>query len=105
MPDAVYAIHYTYASTDLVRNAAGNTFYSAYGTTDTDVALIDEDLITMGLKWRFLRQKGLPYSEEFGDYERAAQRAMARDGGSRPVYLDGPRLVRYPGVPETGFGQ
>ncbi len=36
---------------------------------DDDISLLDEDVISLGFKWRFLKTKGLPYVEEFRDYE------------------------------------
>lgn len=80
---------------------AGNTCAYEYGSTywvsgskaamtaDTDTALISEEVITLGLIWRFLKAKGLDYAEDFRTYQLAKQAATARDGGKRKVYLGG----------------
>lgn len=75
---------------------------------DTDYYTLDDDCFIMGLKWRFLRAKGLDYSQEFLDYERACERKMARNGGNRNLPLNasasGIRLLNSQNVPDTGFG-
>ena len=51
-------------------------------TADTDVALIDENLIELGVIWRLLARLGLAYAEEKDEYEREVDKAVARDGGN-----------------------
>lgn len=85
--------------------AAGQTCAYEYGTTqwvlsnasapqtqylaDTDTALLDETIIALGVRWRFLKSKGMDYAEDFRSYEIAKQQAVARDGGKQKVYLGG----------------
>lgn len=38
---------------------------------DTDTALIPEDLIVLGIKWRWRRLKGRPFDDEIAEYEAA----------------------------------
>lgn len=54
---------------------------------DSDVAVLPEELFTLGVKWRFLRAKGFDYDQEFKDYERAVERNMARSAPARDLYL------------------
>jgi hypothetical protein len=68
---------------------------------DTDVSLIDEKLMTTGLEWRWLKSKGLDYSEEFRRYELRLTRAEGRDDDSREVNMARKRLPyegTWPGV-------
>lgn len=58
---------------------------------DTDTGILDEDLMTLGLHWRWLRTKGLAYAEQFNEYERQVNDAIARDGGKKPLYMGGRR--------------
>lgn len=55
---------------------------------DTDVGRISEDLMTLGLKWRWLKSKGLDYAEEFRTYELSVQSAVAHDGSSETLFMD-----------------
>jgi len=50
-------------------------------TVDTDTCLLDEDIVSLGFKWRFLQSKGLPHSEEFRDFEMALNRLKGDAGG------------------------
>lgn len=73
-------------------------------TADSDTALISEEVITLGLIWRFLKAKGADYSEQYRTYQLAKQSAVGRDGGKRKVYLGGG--VRNPwnaNIPEGGW--
>lgn len=83
-PASVTTLATEYVSANWVK-AADGTRKSAF-TADDDVALLPEDLITLGLKWRLLAAKGLPYAEEKADYEREVISATGRDGGA-PVLL------------------
>ena len=58
--------------------------YSAAGvaqsvwTTDTDTFALPEDILVLGLKWRWLAAKRLDYSEEKKAYSDAVDREIAR---------------------------
>lgn len=73
---------------------------------DTDVAILDEELLTMGLIWRFRKAKGLEWESNYLDYKNEVNRAKARDGSSRTLNLN-----KYTNaglganIPEDGFGQ
>ncbi len=92
----------------------GATFTVSWGNAtqsdwmaDTDIALLDEDVIELGIIWRLLRRLGLDYSEELDEYERRADLLVARDGGTATLDLapyDRLTLVGPYNVPETGFG-
>lgn len=60
--------------------SSGGTDQSTWAA-DTDVALIKEELIALGLTWRWLRAKGMDYAEEMSTYEREVERAASRDRG------------------------
>lgn len=49
---------------------------------DTDYSVVDPYLLTLDLKWRLLRRLGVSYSEELSEYEREADKAVARDGST-----------------------
>ncbi len=72
---------------------------------DDDHALLDEGLIGLGVRWRFLRAKGLDYAEEMATYERELEQAIARDGGATAVTI-APRagVSDRINLPDGGFG-
>jgi len=58
-------------------------------TLDTDVSLIPERLLTLGIIWRWRSNKGFDYAEAMSTYEREVERATSRDRGLkvlRPGY-------------------
>ena len=78
-------------------------------TLDTDVGVLDENLMTLGVKWRWLRAKGFDYGEEKQTYDRAVERAASRDaGGARSLvmnrqFISSP-LITSSQIPDAGFG-
>jgi len=99
-------IAYDYFSNAWCKDSLGNV--QKLWTADTDTYRLDEDCFIQGIKWRFLRAKGLDYSQEKMDYEADCQRVMARDGGNRDLPIAGgtygTRFLSMDNVPETGFG-
>ncbi len=55
---------------------------------DNDTGIIDENLMTLGLRWRWLKTKGLDYAEDYATYESRVADAMARDGGKPLLSLE-----------------
>lgn len=75
-------------------------------TADSDTSVLDEELITLGVIWRFLKAKGFDYAEAFRTYELQVSQALARDGSKRTVNfaqrIDYGR-PRYPGVQDGSW--
>lgn len=66
-------------------------------SADTDTSLIDEEILTRGVVWRFLASKGLDYAEAFRKYSIYLTKACARDGGKRRLNLGGRDERRFVG--------
>ena len=66
---------------------AGGTAKGSF-TLDDDVSVLDEELLTQGLVWRFRKAKGLEYQTDLGEYQQQVNQAKARDGGSRKLRLN-----------------
>jgi len=98
-----------YVSSNWVATAAAPTVpaQSAFAQ-DTDVSLISEDLLTIGIKWRFLKAKGLAYEDDFQQYQDKYNKLIGRDAAARNLPLNaragGVRLLNSANVPDTGFG-
>lgn len=67
--------------------AASTTPAQATWLVDTDVGMLDEEWMTLGIIWRFLKAKGLDYGETFRTYEAQVMLGMSRDGGKRTVNM------------------
>lgn len=99
-----FTIDPTIAATDnstfVYEYVSANWCVSATGTpqsqwqADSDTALLDEDLIELGITWRLMRRLGLSYEEEREEYEREVDKAVARDGGTATISIvPNPRLI------------
>lgn len=78
---------FEYLSTSSVAVSGGVT-YGQYFTTDTDTCLLDENAITMGIKWMFWEAKGfgsyVTLQSRWVDY---VDRLIARDGAAPSLQL------------------
>lgn len=94
---------YEYVSKFWCTTAAGTAPTQSAWLADDDEPVLDEELMTDGVVWRFLKAKGLDYSEPFRTYEMQVMAAMARDGGKPlTVSFAGPSSMRG-GVPRPAF--
>ena len=101
-PDPDETIAYEYVSTNWARGADG-TAKSEF-TADDDTTYLSERLIWLGLRWRFLKAKGLEYGEDMETYEREVQKAAARDGGAAQLNITGrDSYILSPNIPEGQF--
>lgn len=75
---------------------------------DTDVSIINEDLLTLSLKYRFLKAKGLPWDDAWQEFKEKKEKATGRSASARNLPLNsragGVRLISSQQVPDTGFG-
>lgn len=104
--DATSVIAFDYFSNGWCQSAAmvSQTRWAA----DTDYYTLDDDCFVLGLKWRFLRARGLDYGEERIAYDRACARQLARNSSSRSLPLNNQaqtlNLLSSANIPDSGFG-
>lgn len=60
-------------------------------TADDDTSLTSEELIRLGVIWRWLQMKGLDYAEALRTYEIQVEQDAAQDGGMKDVQMNMPR--------------
>lgn len=86
--DTGAVIAYEYCTRHWCR-AAGAEPYTTYDEwqADTDLGLISEELMTLGLIWRWNSAKGLPYEEAYNKWEIMRDREIARDAGAPTLSL------------------
>jgi len=95
-------IAYEYISKNWTADS-GSTAQQKFAV-DSDTSVLDEELLTLGLVWRFKKAKGMDWQADFQDYKQEVQSAKARDGGSR-ILRFGRGPVQHLGVntPEGNF--
>lgn len=96
-PTAGHTVAFEYISKNWILSADGLTYKSAF-TLDSDTLLLPEELLRMGLRWRWKKEQGLEYAEDFRDYETQVADALGRDGGKQVLYMDGGFPQARPGI-------
>jgi hypothetical protein len=86
-PTAGYIWSGEYVSKYWILGADGTT-YKQYFTLDSDTMLLPEELHIAGLRWRWKKEKGFEYGEDFRTYEMQVRDALARDGGHETLCMD-----------------
>lgn len=99
-PPADQEIAYEYISKNCVESDGGAL--QPQFEADTDEALLDEYLITLGVRWRFRKSKNLDYAEDFRTYEREKQVQQSADVGGGALNQTGYAVyndLSFPNVP------
>jgi hypothetical protein len=94
-PPAGQTIYYEYSSKNWCESSGG-TDQDAWAA-DSDVARLPEELLVLGLVWRWKEAKGLDYTEAFQTWQTACNRTSARQGAKRRLSMVGATSPRYPG--------
>jgi hypothetical protein len=83
--------------------SAGGTNQSAWAA-DTDVGVLDENLMELGVVWRFKKKNGLDYSEDFRSYEQKLANETSRAGGRKVLdMISGNTAARGVYIPEGSW--
>jgi len=97
IPSSGHIWKFEYQSKNAILDVDGVTVKEFF-TADTDAFLLPDDLHLLGLRWRFMREKGLDYGELFNMYEFQIKDAMGRDGGAARLSMDGDKQEMRPGI-------
>ena len=96
-PVAGESWYFEYLSKSWISNAAGNAYYARF-TADTNLVLLPDDLCLQGLRWRWKKEKGFDYAEDFRTYELQVKQAMSLDGGKPVLDMNADDRGPAPGV-------
>lgn len=96
-PTAGETCYFEYVSKCWCTDVTGVT-YRTNIAADTDMLLLDDEVMLAGLEWRWLRKKGLSYAEEFATYEQLVLDSIGRDGAKRTLSMDGEPSRNRPGT-------
>lgn len=94
--NATDTIAFHYKTTSWCEDDGGSG--QARWAADNDKGRLNEELMTLGIIWRWRKRKGLEYAEDFNIYETQVIDAMGRDGGNPRLALNGGVRHRLPGV-------
>lgn len=76
-------VKFYYISNQMVNVDGGGTAIKF--ANDGDTFVLDEELLSRGLTWRYLAKKGRPYVEEMADYEALKAERINNDEGFKVV--------------------
>lgn len=97
VPSAGHDCFFEYVSKCWLTDSTGVTFRQNLAA-DTDIFLVDDDLLMAGLEWRWLRKKGLSYAEEFQSYELLVSQAITSEKPRATLNMDECAMGLRPGV-------
>lgn len=69
-----------------------------YFTADSDTCVLNDKFLLSGLRWRWKKEKGFPYAEEFADYERMVSDLAGRNKNSKALDIGACRSAPRPGI-------
>jgi hypothetical protein len=100
-PEVGQTIEFEYISKYTIRGADNDVQLLSQFTTDRDVWLLDDPLIELDIKWRYKREKGLDWQDDYQSFVLYSNELRARDGGSRTVGW--PKDYPFPNEPFTNL--
>lgn len=93
------------------KNFAALSDYSGtapYFQNDSDIFLLDRDLLCKGIQWRWKRSEGLEFTTWLEDYNQTLDTLNARDRPAPGFSLTGPNyrqnFLGWGNIPDTGYG-
>lgn len=86
-----------YISEDAIQATGGGAFKKTF-TADSDVILLPDSIVKVDLRWRWKKEKGLAYEEDFNTCEGLIANALARNVPRRKLRLDDCPASPQPGI-------
>ena len=97
-PTAGKIIAFEYVSKRWARSSGGSA--QAKFMADTDTTVLDEDLLTLEMVWRFRQSRGFAqYAEDLATCEREKEKAASRDRGTGRIRPEETRNTDWPPSP------
>jgi hypothetical protein len=90
-----------YRSNYWILDESGTTRKTAW-TADTDYSVIPERLLVLSIIWRWKESKGLPYAEDFRNWQIARSKLTANHNSAVPIRIGRPLL--HPGLATGVYG-
>jgi hypothetical protein len=94
-PVAGHTWAFEYITWNSITDSTGTT-QKQYFTADTDLMLLPEPIIEAGLQWRWKKQKGFEYSEDYRSYEIMVANALSRNGMRRSLDMSQRAYTPHP---------
>jgi hypothetical protein len=84
-PTASDSLAYEYVSNCWCAGAADTAPDQTVWASDSDITFLDDELMVIGICWRFKKSRGLDYGEDMQDYEHRLASLTGSDGGQADI--------------------
>lgn len=106
-PDSVRNLIALYHTNEYARQSDGTSVVGY--TADSDTSKVPEDIVELGIKWRFRRAKGLDFSAELVEYNTSLMSRFNRYKASQDILIGQRETYDHYGItdgyiPDNGFG-
>ena len=88
---------FEYVTWNWILDDDGST-YKQYFTDDQDTFLLPEPILLQGLRWRWKKEKGFDYAEDFQTYEFMVKEELGRQRVPKVIRMDTTVRESVPGV-------
>lgn len=102
VPSSTVEVAFEYISNKWCESAAG--VEQSSWQADTDVFKLDEHLLFLGTRFRYLRSIGAPYAEEQKEYLDEVMVAASTDRVPMRTRIGAPFVDEHPNIPDSGYG-
>jgi len=86
-PPANIKIVFQYRSSSIVYDAVGGYEEKSVISKNSDIPIFDEFLVKKGIVWRWYRRNGMPYEEEFNEYQRELKSKFGNTLSTQDIVL------------------
>lgn len=99
-PEGNLKIVFSYRSANIVYDSANDTCGDEKGniTKNTDIPLFDPHLVKLGVAWRWYKRNGMPYEEEFNEYNQEVKKQFGTGLATKDINLAGVYIEELEGV-------
>lgn len=106
VPPAGETVKFEYVSAWWVDTDADGVGEADAWAADANTALLPEEIITLGVIWRWLKRNRMAFADEFTEYTAQVNQALGRDGAKRIINMgageDRERMRNDYGTRSTG---
>ena len=107
-PSAIEALAFEYRSNAPFANTGLTTVADA-PAADTDVCLLDRNLMVLNIKWRFRRARGEDFTSELAEFNELLDERIAVDATASALDLTAgqgtaTRMIGWNNIPDSGYG-
>ncbi len=81
-------IVFQYRSANIVYDATRGYEEKTMLEKNTDIPIFDEFLVKKGIIWRWYRRNGMPYEEEYNEYQRALKTKFGEGLATQDIHLN-----------------